>query len=89
MLDIALTYAIGCFTLGFAMNLWAFARAATVADRILAVDTMVINGIALIILYGISTGSSHYLEAAILLALTGFVSTISFCKFLLRGSLIE
>lgn len=89
MLDIALTYALACFTLGFAMNLWAVARATTIADRILAVDTMVINGIALIILYGITTGSSLYLDAAILLALTGFVSTISFCKFLLRGSLIE
>lgn len=89
MLPYALTFALTCFALGFAMNLAAFARAPTQADRILAVDTMVVNGIALIVLYGIRTGSDLYLDAAILLALTGFVSTIAFCKFLLRGSLIE
>lgn len=89
MLPLALTFALTCFAAGFAMNLAALARAPTHADRILAVDTMVVNGIALIVLYGVKTGSSLYLDAAILLALTGFVSTIAFCKFLLRGSLIE
>ncbi len=89
MLTLALTFALTCFALGFAMNLVAFARAPTLGDRILAVDTMVVNGIALIVLYGIQTGSDLYLDAAILLALTGFVSTIAFSKFLLRGSLIE
>ena len=89
MLPVALIFALTCFALGFAMNLLAFARAPTIADRILAVDTMVVNGIALIVLYGVRIGSDLYLDAAILLALTGFVSTIAFCKFLLRGSLIE
>ncbi len=89
MLSYALTFALTCFALGFAMNVLAFARAPGLPDRILAVDTMVVNGIALIVLYGVKTGSGLYLEAAILLALTGFVSTIAFCKFLLRGSIIE
>ena len=89
MLQLALTFALTCFALGFAMNIAAFARAPNIADRILAVDTMVVNGIALIVLYGVKTGSNLYLDAAILLALTGFVSTVAFCKFLLRGSLIE
>ncbi len=89
ILAFSLTFAITCFALGFAMNVIAFARAPSIGDRILAVDTMVVNGIALIVLYGVKTGSSLYLEAAILLALTGFVSTIAFCKYLLRGSLIE
>lgn len=89
MLTLALTFALTCFALGFAMNLVAFIRAPTLADRILSIDTMVINTIALIVLYGLKTGSDLYLEAAILLALMGFVSTIAFCKFLLRGSLIE
>lgn len=89
ILPYALIFAITCFALGFAMNLIFFARAPTIGDRILSVDTMVVNGIALIVLYGVKTGSGLYLEASILLALTGFVSTIAFCKYLLRGSLIE
>jgi len=89
MLSFALGFAITCFTVSLVLNAATFVRAPTLADRILAVDTMVINAIALIVLYGLKTGSGYNLEAAILLALTGFVSTIAFCKFVMRGSLIE
>ena len=89
MLSFALTFALGCFALGFALNIVAFVRAPTIPDRILAIDTMVINGIALMVLYGVRTGSSLIFEVAMLLALTGFVTTVAFCKFLLRGSIIE
>ena len=50
---------------------------------------MVVNTIALIVLYGVKTASGLNFEAAMLLAMTGFVSTVAFCKFLLRGSIIE
>jgi len=89
MLSFALTFALTCFALGFAMNILAFIRAPGLPDRILAVDTMVVNGIALTVLYGVRSGSHLYIDVAMLLALTGFVSTVAFCKFLLRGSIIE
>jgi multicomponent K+:H+ antiporter subunit F len=58
-------------------------------DRILAVDTMVINIIALLVLYGVKTNATLNFDAALLFAMTGFVSTVAFCKFLLRGGIIE
>lgn len=82
----ALTFAIGCFILGLLLNLIRLLTAPNITDRVLAVDTMVINGIALIVLYGIKIGSAINFEAALLLALTGFVATIAFCRFLLRGA---
>jgi multicomponent K+:H+ antiporter subunit F len=48
-----------------------------------------VNALALVVLYGIWAGTGLYLEAAILLALTGFVGTVAYCKYLLRGSIIE
>ena len=89
MLTYALTFAIACFALALILNLIRLATAPTMPDRILTVDTMVINIIALIVLYGVQTGSSLVFDAALLLAMTGFVSTIAFCKFLLRGGIIE
>lgn len=89
MLSFALTFAITCFALSFAMNLIAFARAPGLPDRILAVDTMVVNVIALTVLYGVRTGSALTFDVALLFALTGFVSTVALCKYLLRGSIIE
>ena len=89
MLTYALTFAIACFALALLLNLIRLATAPTMPDRILTVDTMVINIIALIVLFGVRTGSSLSFDAALLLAMTGFVSTIAFCKFLLRGGIIE
>lgn len=85
----ALAFAFSCFALALLLNGLRLATAPTAPDRILAVDTMVTNLIALIVLYGIKTGSGITFEAALLLAMTGFVSTVAFCKFLLRGSIIE
>jgi multicomponent K+:H+ antiporter subunit F len=71
------------------LNLWRLLLGPSVPDRILAVDTMYINSIALIVLYGIKVASELYFEAALLIAMLGFVSTVAVCKFLLRGDIIE
>ena len=59
------------------------------ADRILALDTMVVNAIALIVLLGISQGTRMYFEAALIIAMLGFVSTVAYARFVLRGDIIE
>ncbi len=89
ILPYALDFAIGCFGLAWLLNIWRLMRGPNVVDRILAVDTMVVNAIALIVLYGISVGSDLNFEAAVLFAMTGFVSSIAFAKYLTRGSIIE
>jgi multicomponent K+:H+ antiporter subunit F len=89
IVDYALTFALGAFGLALVLNLIRLATAPTLTDRILAVDTMTVNVIALIVLYGLRSGSALNFEAALLFALTGFVSTVAFCKYLLRGSIIE
>ncbi|AIY65835.1 K+/H+ antiporter subunit F [Pseudoalteromonas piratica] len=71
------------------LNLWRLLLGPSVPDRILALDTMYINSIALIVLYGIKVASELYFEAALLIAMLGFVSTVAVCKFLLRGDIIE
>jgi multicomponent K+:H+ antiporter subunit F len=89
MIAIALDITLGCFAFAILLNLVHLFRAPTVVDRILALDTMVVNGIAIMVLYGASVASTLNFEVAILLAMTGFLSTVAFCKFLLRGSIIE
>ncbi|QQD20488.1 K+/H+ antiporter subunit F [Oceanospirillaceae bacterium ASx5O] len=58
-------------------------------DRILALDTMYINSIALIVLLGLYFATDMYFEAALLIAMLGFVSTAALAKYLLRGDIIE
>lgn len=60
-----------------------------VPDRILALDTLYINALALIILFGIEQQSTLYFEAALLIAVLGFISTAAFSKHLLHGDIID
>lgn len=71
------------------LNVWRLIKGPSIPDRILALDTMYINTIAVIILYGVHNDTSLYFEAALLIAMLGFVSTVALCKYLLRGDLIE
>jgi multicomponent K+:H+ antiporter subunit F len=89
MIDIALQFAMACFGIGLFLTLARALWSPTIADRILALDTMVVNVIALVVLYGIQSRNGINFEVAMLFAMTGFISTIAFCKYLLRGNIIE
>ena len=85
----ALMFFYACLALALVLNLIRLFTAPTITDRILTLDTLTVNAIALVVLYGLWAGTGLYLEAAVLLALTGFVGTVAYCKYLLRGSIIE
>lgn len=89
MLEIVIMIVLTMIGIALLLNLWRLVVGPTVPDRILALDTMYINSIALIILYGIKMSVSLYFEAALMIAMLGFVSTVAICKFLLRGDIIE
>ena len=89
MIAAALTFAFTCFGLGLLMNIYRLIRASSIGDRILALDTMVINAIALLALFGILKGTMIYFEVSMIIAMTGFISTVSYTLFLLRGDVIE
>lgn len=89
MASAAIVFAFGCYGLGLLFNLWRVATGPRAADRILALDTMVINVIALLVLYGLWRATPVYFEAAMLVAMVGFVSTVAYCRFVLRGDIIE
>ena len=89
MLETVILIFFAMIGLSLLLNVWRLLIGPSVPDRILALDTMYINTIALIILYGMSMGTALYFEAALLIAMLGFVSTVAVCKYLLRGDIIE
>ncbi|MFN4276365.1 MAG: K+/H+ antiporter subunit F [Ferrovibrio sp.] len=89
MIGYALTFGFAAVSLALLMNLWRLAKGPSATDRILALDTMVINAIALLVLFGIGQATAMYFEAALLFAMVGFIGTVAFCKFVLRGDIIE
>ncbi|MBY0300634.1 MULTISPECIES: K+/H+ antiporter subunit F [Sphingomonas] len=89
MIEVALHIALGAVALALLLNGWRLLKGPAIGDRIVALDTMVINAIAVIVLIGMIGGNDTYFEAALLLAMVGFVGTIAYCKFILRGDIVE
>lgn len=89
MIDTALLIAFGLVGMAVVLNIWRLLRGPAAPDRVLALDTLYVNTIALLVLFGIHLNSNIYFEAALLIALMGFVGTVALCKYLLRGDIIE
>lgn len=89
MLNLAVMIGFTLVSLALVLSFWRLLRGPDAPDRILALDTLYINTIALLVLLGIHLSSNLYFEAALLIALMGFVGTVALCKYLLRGDIIE
>lgn len=89
MLSLVLPVAFAMVALAMALNLWRLVKGPDAADRILALDTLSINTIALVLLLGMAWATKAYFEAALIIAMMGFVGTAALCKFLLSGDIIE
>ena len=89
LLSHVLPWAIGGFALALLLNAWRLLRGPALPDRILALDTLYINTLALLILLGIYMGVDLYFEAALLIAMLGFIGTVVLSKYLLRGDIAE
>lgn len=82
-----LPWALCGFALALALNAWRLLRGPSLPDRILALDTLYINALALLLLMGIRQGSTLFFEVALLIALLGFVGTVALSTFVLRGDI--
>ena len=83
--------AIAQVLLGLAMACatYRLVRGPRAQDRILGLDTLYVDGMLLLVTFGMQTGSAVYFEAALVIALLGFVATVALAKFLMHGEVIE
>jgi multicomponent K+:H+ antiporter subunit F len=68
---------------------WRVLRGPRAQDRVIGLDALYVCGMLLLLTFGIRSGTSLYFEAALVIALLGFVSTAALAKFLMRGEVIE
>jgi len=89
LLEGALMIALSLVSIALVLSLARLIAGPSMPDRMLALDTLYVNAIALLVLFGMQLGSDMFFEAALLIALLGFVSTVALAKFLTRGDIIE
>ena len=87
MLEFVIPVCLALVAVAFLLAVARLFKGPSLPDRILALDTLYINAIALIVLYGISFGSDIVFEVALLIAVMGFVGTVALSKVLLRGDI--
>ena len=89
MIQTAIDLALGLFGLALLLTLYRLLRGPAVTDRILALDTLYVNTIALLVLMGMRQGTAIHFEAAVLIAMLGFVGTVALSKYVIRRDIIE
>jgi multicomponent K+:H+ antiporter subunit F len=89
MLNMAVIIAFMLITLAQLLNLYRLFKGPSLPDRILALDNMYIDALALFILLGIYFSTTAYFEAALIIAVMGFISTVATSKYLMRGDILE
>ena len=89
VLSAAITITLTAYGVAILLAMWRLLRGPAAQDRVLAVDLITLIAMLIALVVGIRYGSSMYFEAALLIALFGFVSSAAMAKFLLRGEVIE
>lgn len=89
ILTLALDIAVGAVSLALLLCAWRLIRGPHVVDRVLAIDTIYINAVALVVLLGMRLQTTLLFEAALIMAMLGFVSTVALARYITRGDVIE
>lgn len=89
LLSYAVTATLILYGVAILLALWRLLRGPSAQDRVLALDFIYLMGMLIVLVIGLRYGSNMYFEAALLIALFGFVSSAAMAKFLLRGEVIE
>lgn len=93
MSNVVLVWALGLTQLFLGLALLCAAirlvRGPRAQDRVLSLDVLYVNAMLLVLTHGIRSGNTVYFEAALAIALVGFVATVALAKFLMRGEVIE
>lgn len=89
VLQIALDIGIGAVTLSLLLCGWRLLRGPTVPDRVLALDTLYLAVVALVVMLGLRWQTPLLFEAALIVALLGFIGTVALARYLSRGDVVE
>lgn len=89
VLDWALWLFMACTMFAMALVAWRLFKGPTIADRILALDTLFLYAAALVIALGLRFQTSLHFEVALLIAMFGFISTVALARYLVRGDVVE
>ena len=64
-------------------------RGPTTPDRVVGLDTIGTNVVAIAVLFAIQSEQGFFVDVALVLAIIGFISTIAVARYVTEGDIIE
>jgi multicomponent Na+:H+ antiporter subunit F len=64
-------------------------RGPTTPDRVVGLDTIGTNVVAIAVLYAIQSNAGYFVDVALVLAIIGFITTIAVARYVTEGDIIE
>ncbi len=89
MIQSAVVFGLWAIGIAIALCFYRLVKGPTIADRVVAADTIATNLLGIIALSAIRTGEKFFVLAMLALTILAFVGTTVFAKFLERGRIIE
>lgn len=89
VIQTAADIALAMLALAMLLCLFRLLRGPSMADRVLALDTLYINSLAGLMVAGVRLDDPTFFDAAIVIGMLGFIGTVAFAKYMLRGDIIE
>ena len=89
LLPTLLPWIVLVLAVAMALAGWRLLRGPTLPDRVLALDALYVDALALLVVLGLWLGSGVHFELLLLIGLLGFIGTVALAKMLMRGDLVE
>lgn len=89
MIDQAVAAGQAGLAVAMAIAMYRVLAGPSLSDRLISLDAVAVNAAAMVVLFGVAQRSPHYLDAALLLAILSFISTVAMAKYLLRRGILE
>ena len=88
LLPLVLPIVVAMLALALLLAAWRLVRGPSLPDRVLALDTLYVDALALLVALGVWLDTGLYFEVALLIGLLGFIGTVVVATFLLRGRIV-
>jgi multicomponent K+:H+ antiporter subunit F len=89
ILQLAIIISYVAIGIALLLTTWRLWQGPGLPDRIMSLDKLYINTVALLVVLGIDLDSNVFFEAALLIALMGFIGTIAACKYIVSGDIVR
>lgn len=89
ILQLAIIISYVAIGIALLLTTWRLWQGPGLPDRIMSLDKLYINTVALLVVLGIDLDSNVFFEAALLIALMGFIGTIAACKYIASGDIVR